>query len=68
MEHDYETKLNLTEIVMQALTQSGKTPLEVFSELDSEKIGIVDEKTLRKGLSGYGISLTDVEFSLVFSG
>ena len=53
---------------MQTLTRSGKTPLDIFSELDSEKEGVLAEKKLRKGLSSYGITLTDTEFSLVFSG
>lgn len=52
---------------MNGICKSGKTPLKVFSELDPEKNGFVQERVFRKYLQHCDISLSDQEFASIFS-
>lgn len=60
-------RVNLSEIILKSLQKSGRTPLDIFSELDSEKTGIVSCRQLKDCLRRHGVALTDNEFSIVFS-
>ncbi|KAK8814496.1 hypothetical protein WA538_000315 [Blastocystis sp. DL] len=64
---DWYMRVNLSEIILKSLQKSGKTPLDIFSELDSEKTGIVSCRQLKDCLRRHGVALTDNEFSIVFS-
>lgn len=64
----YTSKLNLTEVVMKHLSEPKRRLVDVLSDYDEEKLGLLSISSLKKCLHCHSIDLTSSEFRLVFDG